>query len=520
MQIDPRRSFRAYLLLCGFAVTCASASIFDNTGYNQLAAELGGALPTGDGVPVMIVEANTDANLLPSGLPVDGAYDFTPDLGNGQFVGKTFTVHIPPGTIGAESSTHATAVGFRYFGNTQSMAPGITDIESFEANHWLGDGQLGALSATAPIVSAHMSRVGNHSYVGSTGDDTEDLNILERVDWLVHTDEFIQVVGSTSSIPIHNHAFNAIRVGFLRTTGSQAGSTGALPGGVYAAGRVIHDLVATETAASNAAPRVAAFAALLVEVANKNPGLSNGSVTDRNAQTIYHGETAEVVRALLMAGADRDFVTSFATSGLPYTVNTANGLHDRYGAGNPNIYNAYHMLAAGEFDSVEDGGPATVGQNGFDYDTAFGGDNASNTQATYRFTANATIAEFAASLVWHVDVDIAEVIAGNEDTAAVLRNLDLRLFRETGGGDVLVGSSLSTIENTENIWLKDLEAGTYKLVVDAVGPAFEWDYGIAWRAEPIPEPASAIVLIAFAPVLIRRKGRRRVSPEVSHHGTV
>lgn len=519
MQTPLALYFGAFVLLCGSLSMSARADVFDYTGHNDLVAELGGSTPDGTGVTVTLVEANTDSNLLtedadPSNdhLPVDGEYNFRPNVTQPHYTGKTFNIHIPPDTTGSDASGHANNVARRWFSVLgESIAPGITEIDAYEANHWLDSGILSFGSGAAPIASANLSRVANHAYIGSTGNSTDDLQLLQRIDWLVDTDNFVQVAGATTAEPIHAFALNVIRAGRLISTGTHGGLTGALPGSVYTSGRLRHDVLALEGTASYATARVSSVATILIGVAKDNPGLSNGSLLDRNGQIIYHGETAEVVRALLLAGGDRDLVTETATSGAAYSVNSTNGLHTSYGAGVANIFNSYHMLAGGEHDSAEDGGPASVGLYGFDYDTAFGGAGGSNTQATYTFTAATGIDEFAASLAWHAEIDIDEVIAGNESTAATLRNLDLSLYRVTGGGDVIVANSNSTIEPTENIWLKNLAAGEYKLVVDAIGPAFEWDYGIAWRGEvsAVPTPTSGAALgLMFATLLVRRPRRR------------
>ena len=70
-----------------------------------------------------------------------------------------------------------------------------------------------------------------------------------------------------------------------------------------------------------------------------------------------------------MAGASRTAIS------LGYTTDTDNGLNNVYGAGQLNIYNSYHIIAAGEQNSLQDA-PGThgfIGRYGFDYDPYFGG---------------------------------------------------------------------------------------------------------------------------------------------------
>ena len=86
-----------------------------------------------------------------------------------------------------------------------------------------------------------------------------------------------------------------------------------------------------------------------MEVGHKNPALSTDplvqSTTNRNGNTIYNAERSEVVKAALMAGASRSAISG-------YTANTDNGLNNVYGAGQLNIYNSYHIIAAGEQNSL------------------------------------------------------------------------------------------------------------------------------------------------------------------------
>ena len=98
---------------------------------------------------------------------------------------------------------------------------------------------------------------------------------------------------------------------------------------------------------------VSASAALLVETGHTQTGLSNGSYTSpRTGLTIYHAETSEVVKAALMAGADRRTANGRGAEITDYTVDTSNGLDSRFGAGQVNIYNSYHILTGGEHNSA------------------------------------------------------------------------------------------------------------------------------------------------------------------------
>ena len=81
---------------------------------------------------------------------------------------------------------------------------------------------------------------------------------------------------------------------------------------------------------------------------------------------------------------------------------------------------------------------------------AFGGSGGSNTTASYYFSTGADIAALSVTLAWNIDIEGGN--GPNFSDSATLHNLDLYLYDVTGGGQVLVQNSVSTIDNTENLW--------------------------------------------------------------------
>ena len=213
-----------------------------------------------------------------------------------------------------------------------------------------------------------------------------------------------------------------------------------------------------------------------------------------------------MVKAALMAGADRT-ATQLATQ---YTVNTANGLNNVYGAGQLNIYNSYHIIAAGEQNSREDllSANGEIQHVGFDYDPYFGGLNGSNKTGTYVFKALST-GSLAASLVWNLAVN------SKFDGTATLNNLGLYLYDTTTS--TMLASATSLVDNTENIWYTSLTAGdSYLLEVASLQATdFFWDYGLAWNINattthaPLPPTVYLLGSGIVAMVLLRRKKRVR-----------
>ncbi|MBN1105297.1 MAG: hypothetical protein JXL84_17930 [Deltaproteobacteria bacterium] len=455
----------------------------DDMGFMLLQSELGGSMPTGSGTTVSQVEAPTLST---------GAY--RPDRDNTQFTGKT--LDDKTGTT-PYASGHATTVGTLFYGNTSSLASGVTGIDCYDANHFLGSGSLHFGYSKQPgytFLSSHKSspsRVANHSWVGSTKLPDYDSDILRRLDFLVETDEFIQIVApdnATSNKPLLISAFNSILVG--RSDGTHQRGSVAVDS-IYTAGRVKPDVVVPHSPTSYTAPLGASAAAILVQ-AGKGPALSTDPVqpytTNRDGMQIRNAERSEVVKAALMAGASRRPRNAGVTD---YRLNpddqSPNGLDKRFGAGQVNVYHSYHIIAAGEQNSVEDypAGQGNIGWYGFDFDPYFGGNAGSNSTASFYFTADENHRMLYASLVWNIDIHGGTW--NNWNGTATLHNLDLFLQDVTDPQNPrLVAGSTGTGDNTENLWVPLAPARKYRLQVAGQG-SFNWDFALAWRMTEPPD---------------------------------
>jgi len=480
------------------ALSAAAADYGTDIGYSVLQAEVGATLPTGTGVGVSHVEAST----------VDDTHDDFPQYApeTSSFSGKTFSF---PGTASNGTSDHATGVGQLFYGEA-SIAPGIRNISGHEAGEWLN-----SLTTPAGFASVISSRIANHSWVGDGETPADTRTILRWLDRQVQRNEYIQVVGMANGagdFPLLGSAYNAIAVG--RTDGNHDHGSDAVTGDTtYIAGRTRPDIVAPRDTTSAATPIVSAAAVLLVETGHQGgTSLSHGSTFIDGIDTVYNAERSETIKAALMAGAERQTantstaanVSDYRGAGHP----TANGLDDRFGAGQLNIYNSYHILAAGEQNSREDGGAnnGAIGMNGFDYDPAFGGADGSNRAAAYLFDADSDFT-LTASLVWNLQV--------TNDIAATTRlyNLDLALFDVTAQSTV--ASSASTLDNTENLWIRLFAGHQYELrITTPETEQFSWDYALAWRmapqVAPIPIPSAAwLFTSAFAAMGV--VGRRKAA---------
>jgi len=474
-------------LLTLSAATCI-AGYKNDIGFEALKAAPGFEVPDGSTIPLVtqteaaaLVDHDDDG--LTSKIKV-----WMPDPNHPEFSGKTIVNR--SGSLPYYSG-HATGVGLNFYGAKRSMTPGITVVESYLADHWLGPGYLESSAATTPRSSS--SRIANHSWVASTNGNNP--SVLRRIDWVVGIDETIQVVGPCRpGNPLLGSAFNTIAVG--KADGENGKGTAAVDA-LYSAGRSCPQLVAPLKTASSAAPVVASAAALLVEAGHADPGLSTDPVLRRTANrigdTIYNAERSEVVKAALMAGADRVTRNTVVLGGNPIDIKdyrkdsaqrSPNGLDRRYGAGQVNIGNSYHIIAGGEQNSLEDmpESDGIIGRSGFDYDPAFGGENGSNTIATYYFTVDQDSTQLRAALVWNIDIDAG---AGpNFAGSATLYDLDLFLYDVTGTDEPRqVAASTAPADNTENLCV-GLEKNRRYMIQVKPGPrqsAFKWDYALAWH---------------------------------------
>ena len=476
------------------AVTVLSQQAFadykDDIGYTKLQSELGFTTPAGAGVAVAHVEAAI-VNTLPE------ADAWMPDVSASQFDGKSIVDRSLPSSNGI--SSHATGVGNLFYGNS-AMASGIVNVDVYSASNWIIDGFLKTGSQFKPLLSE--SRIANHSWVGSMEEKDvsvevvkeNTVRVLKRVDWLVEENEFIQVAAmnnGSSNQPLLGSSYNSIGVG--RTDANHAQGSIELDS-TYVASRTRPDVVVPVAVTSSAAPIVAAASAMLVEQAHS--AAQGATAVISNGDAIYNGERSEVVKAVIMAGADR--ISSNISSSADINnyraevINqTVNGLDSRYGAGQLNVDNNYQIMAAGEQDSVEDGGLENVAMMGYDYDHAFGGAENSNAHASYFLDMIVEEKQqLTASLVWNLDIENT----GDRSLfspVASLNDLDLFLYDVTGGSELLMNRSTSKIDNTENIWSFLEQDHDYRIdVIAADGAPFKWDYGLAWQVSAVPVPTT------------------------------
>ena len=481
---------RLYLIWFLTLYSSVVLAYLGDIGHTKLSNELGVDLPDGSGVPVSQVEVDTSKSLGP-------LYVYSPDPSSSQLTTDNIT---DVTNISNGYSSHATSVGNLFYGSN-AVASGISTINSYLVyspvasgstliyNNWYQANYLYAGSSVQPLSTSE--RISNHSWVGSASDSS----LLRRLDWIILRDEFIQVVGTKNNTGLNRESFsnahNAIAVG--RTDGKHGTGTTNLDA-IYINGRVGVGVVAPRTTTSSATPVVSSTIAALIQTSREGGmSLSDGSTTNRSGDTIYNGDRSETIRAAIFAGADRytrnqtnnskdvdnnsiiTDITDYRSAGNQ----SNNGMDSRYGAGQVNVYNSYHIIAAGEQNSLEEGGSnnGQIGVYGFDYNPTFGGSQGASGLASYYFSTSTVPAILTTSLASNVKIDGGRTNSFND--TATFYDLDLYLFDVTSTPNLLI-SSTSAIDSSENIWTSLPANRQYKLEVRANG-SFSWDYALAWR---------------------------------------
>ncbi|MCE5327184.1 MAG: PEP-CTERM sorting domain-containing protein [Planctomycetaceae bacterium] len=447
-----------------FLAVPVQATYLDDVGYTALVAELGTGVPTGAGISMSQVEAASSEN-------------YSPDTAASAFWGKTFT--LMSGASGV--SSHATTVGTYLYGNS-GMAKGVTAIKNWEANDWVSSGFLKTGTNSSPALETQ--RVQNNSWVGSFGNDDTDQDAVRRFDFTINRDNYVAVVGlnngSNTTVPNLLAAnYNAITVGVSSGIHSRGTTL------IDTKGRVKPDIVAPAAYTSYATPIVGAAAAILLQKADSSSIYTNA----RNSESI---------KAILMAGATKEeFATWDRTQTRP--------LDDIYGAGELNVYNSYHILAAGEQNASTSSDAHTTG---WDFDAC------SSSQNKYYFIdvgAGTSLTDVSIILTWN-RVITDGIQGGNWGSPqASLADLDLYLYSAEGYSvRINMDRSISDYDNVEHIYQPNLSAGRYAIVVTS-SSATSTDFSLAWRStvEIIPEPATLLLIVGVGGVLLL-KGRRRL----------
>ena len=431
------------LSVCAILLPALFATLTAGMRYGELARTLelrGLARPTGAGVPVTQVEAREDTDRNGS---TDADEGYAPDTGNAEFTGKSVRLR---SATGLNPSGHATTVGRFLYGRETGLAPGITDIDVYEAWDWLSNrGWGGGTPETEP------NPLQNHSWVG----DRSTADATLRMDFAAVRDGFLPVAGLKNNfndggdtVPvIYGAVYNGLAVG--RSDGNhRAGTTPDADG----PGRTKPEIVAPESTTSWATAQVTAAAALLIESAGADTTAARPLV----------------LKATLLAGADKSPFSGWAQT-------TERPIDAVFGAGQLDVYANHFIQAAGR---QAEGG--VIGARGWNRAALPDG-------ATHTYTLDVPpgfeARDLSVVVTWHRQVTREETGFGPFSRTVYtpnVANLALEL-RDPGGN--LIARSDSTVDNLEHIWRGGAEAalpeGTHALVITGDHAA---DYAIAWRA--------------------------------------
>ena len=421
----------------------------DDSGYTQLASELGASLPTGVGIVLLQSEAN---NLVtpPDYLPqAGGPGSFA---GDGAYNGKTFYAESGAGVV----SSHAQSVSGNFYANGTGIAQGATEIHNYTASDFINRIYASSTPANFP------GQVQNHSWKGSVN-STIDPQILRSLDRLIDLGGRVVAVAldnNTGAVPaLLGNNYHALTAGVRSGMHSLGGTN------VDGNGRMKPDLVVNESETSYAAPAIAGTGAALLQSA-----VASGNT---------NAEKPQVIKAQMLAGASKQNLPQWQrlSDAAPYdTV---------FGAGELNIRNAWYIQQAGQHAASAS---AESPSRGWDYTTSITG----TTGRRYFFSipAGRYANTFSAAITWH------RTISGSAGSyASSLSDLNLKLYASTGFTPAATAlySSANTVDNVEHLFAYNLPPGQYMLLVTA--NANSRPYGLAWNAQLGNGPALAANIV-------------------------
>ncbi len=247
---------------------------------------------------------------------------------------------------------------------------------------------------------------------------------------------------------------------------------------------------------SFASPIVAGGAALLDSASYNTPALAaNASSRD-----------ARVIKAVLLNSADK--IPGWTNGQIAHPngnggVRTSQSLDYNSGAGALNLTKGYSQyVTAGTRDvaGIPSGNQGPVSPVGWDYgQVAAGVDNIYPINQPLLAGSLMTV-----TLDWFRErtFNVAQLALAEVGQA----DLDLRI-RDMATGN-LISESISGVNNTEHLYFTLPRTSTYQIEVTFFGTIFDFSgnltseqYGLAWSATAVPEPASALLLASrcFAP---------------------
>lgn len=210
-----------------------------------------------------------------------------------------------------------------------------------------------------------------------------------------------------------------------------------------------------------------------------------------------------VVKSVLMASARETVGWNNGQNSMNVTTQ---GLDPVTGAGAMDLVAAADVYYFGTTDVDAEG--ETIANVGWDSATVDLG-STFNYVFNTAFTQNMSLT---VALNWFSVRSYDDLTYLGDDVA--FSNLDLQVWSVDGSGQFLakVGESISDYNNSEFLRIDSLSAGRYGLRVsfdsmayDATGLVTSEEFGLAWRAVAIPEPACSLLALASIGLGLRRR---------------
>lgn len=440
---------RALALTCCFWTLSLAASDFETIGLDAL-RNLVPSL-TGVGVPVAQPEAGA-----PSWQVNPAVVNQPQSLFTWRSSAGSATVF--PNSLGSESP-HADEVGKLFYGLTNGVAPGVSHVDSYDANYFFNSLIAGNVAIPARIV--------NQSFIFPS--EMPDID-QDYDDYIAQRGTIIVNGAGNGGTPVGSpaSAYNVIAVGAYGGSSSIGPTVG---------GRCKPDITAPATLTSFSTPLVSGAAALLVQA---------GSREDAGAGTAVVATDARTIKALLLNGA---------TKPPDWTNLVTQPLDLRYGAGVLQAWNSYRQLRGGQHapavtQTIAAGSahpPASNTNNlptrrGWDFRTVSHQANRDSVSHYFFNLSNAPGRTLTATLVWH-----------RASGQVAINNLDLFLYDASTSN--LLASSESLVNNVEHLRALDLPAGRYNLQVlkrGGLGSASNTEtYALAFEFGPPAPPRLA-----------------------------
>lgn len=259
-----------------------------------------------------------------------------------------------------------------------------------------------------------------------------------------------------------------------------------------------------QSGTSFSAPIVAGGIALLKDAA------ANDFLFNLNG--IPDASDTRVIKSVLMAGATETvgWNNGQALNGAG-VITTTQSLDYQTGAGALDLNRAFDIyLLSGTRDVAGTNGGA-ISDKGWDFAAVgLAGHN------DYRFkNPFDTVIELTVSLSWFAGRSFDNTLGIGEDLS--FADLNLEVWQVLNGAfSTLLAQSTSVYNNAEFLRV-DLPAGTYGLRITFNGLVYETlganvtneSYGVAWRSQAVPEPATIVLFLIGAGFLMLRVARRR-----------